>query len=90
MNLGIDEIKEASEAGFVGGKLTNPISVKFNDKTMRSIERICSSRGITLADWVREVSILKLLELRRFHKSMEEVWGESTESLDSSDSKEKA
>ena len=36
--MGVDDMNEALEAGFLDGKLCNPVTVKFNDNTNQAIE----------------------------------------------------
>jgi len=48
-----DEMNEARELGFLGGKLDNPVTVKFNDLTDESIEGVANASDMTKADWIR-------------------------------------
>ena len=50
-----DEMNEARELGFLGGKLDNPITVKFNDLTDESIEGVANASDMTKADWIRSL-----------------------------------
>lgn len=64
-----DEMNEARELGFLGGKLDNPVTVKFNDLTDESIEGMANANAnasdMTKTHWIREACIAKLL-LKRY------------------------
>lgn len=75
--LGVDEMLEAEKIGFIGGKLTNSVTVKLNDMMAKSIEQICLAKNITVSDWFRELATSELLHEYRHFKNMSDVWGKS-------------
>lgn len=77
-----DDMNEARELGFLGGKLDNPVTVKFNDLTDESIEGVANASDMTKADWIREACIEKLLVERRKFNRMRKVWGHPKETRD--------
>ncbi|WP_332604747.1 hypothetical protein [Acinetobacter sp. ESBL14] len=77
----VDDMNEARELGFLGGKLDNPVTIKFNDLTDESIEAVANASDMTKADWIREACIEKLLVERRKLNRMRKVWGNSKETI---------
>ena len=72
--MGVDDINEALEAGFLEGKLCNPVTVKFNDNTNQAIETICNAQGVTVAEWLRDLAIKNLVARKReFHRMEKHV-----------------
>ena len=88
--MGVDDMNEALEAGFVDGKLCNPVTVKFNDNTNQAIETICNAQGITVAEWLRDLAIKNLVARKREFHRMEKLWGQTKETSATSADKEKA
>ena len=74
-----DDMNEAIAAGFIGGKLDTPVTIKFNDFTDLSIESVASACEMTKADWIREACIEKLLAEKKKFNRMSKVWGTSKE-----------
>lgn len=88
--MGVDDMNEALEAGFLTGKLVNPITVKFNDATTQALEGLCNAQGITVAEWLRDLAIQNLVARKREFHRMEKIWGQSKETSATSADKEKA
>lgn len=61
MALGVDEMQEASKMGFLDGKLVNPVTVKFNDAMMDSMEIVCAGNLTSIPEWIREIIMRELL-----------------------------
>lgn len=89
-NMGVDDMQEALEAGFLEGKLCNPVTVKFNDNTNQAIETICNAQGVTVAEWLRDLAINNLVARKREFHRMEKLWGQTKETSATSADKEKA
>ena len=75
-------MNEALEAGFLDGKLCNPVTVKFNDNTNQAIETICNAQGITVAEWLRDLAIKNLVARKREFHRMEKLWGQTKKKPD--------
>lgn len=74
-----DDMKEAIEKGYLGGKLVNPLTIKFNDVMFNRIGAICDATGDEKAEWIRNLIMRELLiQEERFHR-MSAVWGETKE-----------
>ena len=87
-NMGVDDMQEALEAGFLEGKLCNPVTVKFNDNTNQAIETICNAQGVTVAEWLRDLAINNLVARKREFHRMEKLWGQTKETSATSADKE--
>lgn len=76
-----DDMREAIDKGYIGGKLINPLTIKFNDVMFSRIGAICDATGDEKAEWIRNLIMRELLiEEERFDR-MAPVWGKTKETL---------
>lgn len=59
--MGVDDVQEAFEKGYLGGKLTTPKTFKFTDEMLDAISIAAESEDKDMADWIREVIAAALL-----------------------------
>ena len=70
-----DDMKDAIDKGYVGGKLINPLTIKLNDVMFSRVEAICSANGDEKAEWIRNLIIRELLIQEERFNRMSSVWG---------------
>ncbi|HHP7932679.1 hypothetical protein [Acinetobacter baumannii] len=59
--LGVDEMQEAIEKGYLGGKLITPKTIKFTDEMLDAVAIVAESEEKDQAEWIREVIAQALL-----------------------------
>ena len=59
--MGVDELKEAIEKGYLGGKYTVPKTIKFTHEMLDAIAVASETNEQDLCNWVREVIAKALL-----------------------------
>lgn len=79
--MGVDEMKEAIEKGYLSGKLDNPITIKFNDAVLLRVSAICDATGEEKAEWIRSLIIRELLKQEEQYNRMAQVWGKTKETM---------
>ena len=59
--MGVDDLKEAIEKGYLGGKYTVPKTIKFTHEMLDAIAVASETNEQDLCNWVREVIAKALL-----------------------------
>ncbi|NHC02358.1 hypothetical protein G9F31_00980 [Acinetobacter sp. 187] len=72
-------MKDAAEKGYIGGKLINPLTIKFNDVMYDRISAICDANGDEKAEWIRNLIMRELLIQEERFNRMSQVWGGTKE-----------
>ena len=59
--MGVDDMQEAIEKGYLGGKYTVPKTIKFTDEMLDAISAESEATGKEMSEWIREVIAEALL-----------------------------
>lgn len=59
--MGVDEMKEAIDKGYLGGKLITPKTIKFTDEMLDAIAIVAEAEEKDIAEWIREAIAEALL-----------------------------
>lgn len=59
--MGVDEMQEAIEKGYLGGKLIAPKTIKFMDAMLDAVSVYAEAEGISDVDWMRNAIAEALL-----------------------------
>lgn len=51
--MGVDDLKEAIEKGYLGGKLVTPKTIKFMDAMLDAVSIYAEAESISDVDWMR-------------------------------------
>lgn len=51
--MGVDDLKEAIEKGYLGGKLVTPKTIKFMDEMLDAVSIYAEAESISDVDWMR-------------------------------------
>ena len=51
--MGVDDLKEAIEKGYLGGKLATPKTIKFMDAMLDAVSIYAEAESISDVDWMR-------------------------------------
>ena len=52
--MGVDDLKEAIEKGYLGGKLVTPKTIKFMDAMLDAVSIYAEAESISDVDWMRK------------------------------------
>ena len=52
--MGVDDLKEAIEKGYLGGKLVTPKTIKFCDEMLDAVSVYAEAESISDVDWMRK------------------------------------
>lgn len=80
--MGVDELKEAIEKGYLGGKYTVPKTFKFTHEMIDGIAAASEASEKDASDWVREVIANALLIEDARYERMRRVRERSKFTLD--------
>ena len=59
--LEAEDMQEAIEKGLLNGKLINPVTIKFTDKQIDSMDIVCAGNLTSVPEWIRDLVIRELL-----------------------------
>lgn len=59
--MGVDDLKEAIEKGYLGGKLVTPKTIKFMDAMLDAVSVYAEAESISDVDWMRNAIAEALL-----------------------------
>lgn len=59
--MGVDDMQEAIEKGYLGGKLIAPKTIKFMDAMLDAVSVYAEAEGISDVDWMRNAIAEALL-----------------------------
>lgn len=59
--MGVDDMQEAIEKGYLGGKLIVPKTIKFKDAMLDAVSVYAEAEGISDVDWMRNAIAEALL-----------------------------
>lgn len=85
-----EDMKEAIEKGYIGGKLINPLTIKFNDVMFKRIGAVCDASGDEKAEWIRNLIMRELLIQEEKFNRMASVWGQLKETSETLDDQNKS
>lgn len=79
-------MQEALNLGFIEqtGKQTEVTSVRLTHEALRAVDTLAGMDDKRRSEWLRDVVIEKLMELKRQHEYLSKAFGDSTNTLNTS------